>query len=83
MAQKSLQGRWVGRRCPTSCHIIGKGKAPRNSLEQAQEGQGRSSATRAGGLTWPLQGSHLSYASTLALVAVKGPSRKTTGELAL
>lgn len=38
MAQKSLQGRWVGRRCPTSCHIIGKGKAPRNSLEQAQEG---------------------------------------------
>lgn len=83
MAQKSLQGRWVGRRCPTSCHIIGKGKAPRNSLEQAQEGRGRSSATRAGGLTWPLQGPHLSYASTLALVAVKGPSRKTTGELAL
>lgn len=68
-------------RCPTPSHHR-KGKALRDSLEQAQEGttklhchQGR----------WPdlaTAGSHVSYASTLTLVAVKGPSRKATGELA-
>ena len=38
MAQKYLHGQVGGMRCPTSCHIIGKAKPPRQPREKGQEG---------------------------------------------
>lgn len=73
MAQKYSHGQMGGMRCPTPCHIIGKAKPPDSLGGQARRGEEA-----------PLPpGLPPSCASTLTLVAVKGPSRKTTGELAL
>lgn len=60
MAQKYLHGQVGGDEVPHLLPHPRKGKAPRDSLEeQAQEGMRNCTATRAGGLTLPLQGSHL------------------------
>lgn len=53
MAQKYLHGQVGGMRCPTSCHIIGKAKPPRQPRGTGQEGMRKLPATRAGGLTLP------------------------------
>lgn len=38
MAQKYLHGQVGGMKCPTSCHILGKAKPPRQPRRRGQEG---------------------------------------------
>lgn len=82
MAHSYLHGQVGGDEAPHPLPHQRKGKALRASLGQAQEGMRKLHCHQGRRPDRATAGSHLSYGSTRALVAVKGPSRKTSGELA-
>jgi hypothetical protein len=83
MARKDSNGQVGGEGGTPPRHTVGKAR-PSETARQPRTGQERGRklhCPQAGGLTLPLR-DPVSYASTRTLVAVEGPSGKTTGELA-